>query len=93
VPVASIHGVPLLRVGASTLAAMLTVFLTLLARATQPAALSTTLLISLGIMQTPREGAVIMASVLLITAIGQPLRRWRLKSIQIKHPEIKPLQS
>lgn len=76
-PAVSPHGVPLLRVWAAVAATMLTVFGTLLARATQPAALSTTLLISLGIMQTWRDGAVIMSAVLLMTAIGEPVRRWR----------------
>lgn len=78
-PSVSSNGVPLLRVWAVMLAAMLTVFGTLLVRATQPAALSTTLLISAGIMQTWKDGAVIMAAVLLMTAIGDPVRRWRSK--------------
>jgi len=80
-PSVSAHGVPLDRVWAATVAAMLTVFGTLLVRATQPAALSTTLLIALGIMQTVRDGIIIMLAVLLITAIGEPLRRWRAKDL------------
>jgi hypothetical protein len=79
VPRVSAHGVPLDRVWAATIAALLTVFGTLLAQATQPAALSTTLLIALGIMQTARDGVIIMLAVLLITAIGEPIRRWRAK--------------
>ena len=78
-PSVSAHGVPLDRAWAATVAAMLTVFGTLLLRATQPAALSTTMLIALGIMQTARDGIIIMLAVLLITAIGEPLRRWRAK--------------
>lgn len=78
-PSVSAHGVPLDRVWAATVAAMLTVFGTLLSRAAQPAALSTTLLIALGIMQTVKDGIMIMVAVLLITAIGEPLRRWRAK--------------
>jgi HPP family len=78
-PSVSAHGVPLDRVWATTVAAMLTVVGTLLARATQPAALSTTLLIALGIMKTVRDGVLIMLAALLITAIGEPLRRWRVK--------------
>jgi hypothetical protein len=78
-PRVSAHGVPLERVWAATIAALLTVFGTLLAQATQPAALSTTLLIALGIMQTARDGVIIMLAVLLITAIGEPIRRWRAK--------------
>jgi len=80
-PSVSAHGIPLDRVWAATVAAMLTVFGTLLVRATQPAALSTTLLIALGIMQTVRDGIIIMLAVLLITAIGEPLRRWRAKDL------------
>ena len=71
-------GVPLPRVWAAVLAAGLTVFVTLLLRASQPAALSTTLLIALGIMQTPRDAAIIMGAVILMMAVGEPLRRWRL---------------
>ena len=70
-------GVPLARVWAATLAAALTALGTLLARARQPAALSTTLLVSLGVLQTARDGVVIMAAVLLMTAIGEPVRRLR----------------
>jgi len=73
----SANGVPLQRVWAAVLAALITVLLTLLAKATQPAALSTTLLVALGILQEPRDGAIIFISILLITAFGEPLRRWR----------------
>jgi HPP family len=68
------------RLWASTLAAALTTFLTLLLKASQPAALATTLLISLGAMQT-RKGAVsIILGVAIIAAIGEPLRRLRLRT-------------
>ncbi|MGC1869380.1 MAG: HPP family protein [Acidobacteriaceae bacterium] len=86
VPSISAHGVPLARVWAATIAALLTVLGTLLARATQPAALSTTMLIALGIMQTARDGVIIMLAVLLITAIGEPLRRWRIKHAPPSNP-------
>jgi CBS-domain-containing membrane protein len=76
-PGVSASGVPLARVWAGAAATMLTVFGTLLACATQPAALSTTLLISLGIMQTAKDGVLIMAAVLLMVVIGEPVRRWR----------------
>lgn len=78
VPSVSATGVPFLRVWAAVIAALITVFFTLLAKATQPAALSTTLLVSLGILQTPWEGAMIMAGVVLIVAIGEPIRKLRL---------------
>lgn len=76
-PSVSASGVPLPRVWAATVACMLTVFGTLLARAGQPAAISTTLLIALGTMQLPKDAVVIMAAVLLMTAVGEPVRRWR----------------
>jgi hypothetical protein len=77
VPGISSHTVPLRRVGAATIAAFLTVLVTLLAHATQPAALSTTLLVSLGTMQRWQDGFFIMASVLILVFLGEPLRRWR----------------
>lgn len=81
VPSVSIHAVPLPRVWASVTAVLLTAFFTLLLRATQPAALSTTLLISLGVMQTAQDGLMLMAGVVLITLIGEPIRVLRLKQI------------
>lgn len=79
VPIVSSSSVPLPRVWAAALAAMLTAFGTLLVRAIQPAALATTLLISLGFMQRWQDGAVIMIAVVAMTAIGEPIRYWRLK--------------
>lgn len=76
-PAVSVGHVALARVGAAALASLLTVLGTMLAKATQPAALSTTLLIALGTLQTPRDAAVIMGAVALITALGEPLRIWR----------------
>lgn len=69
--------VALIRVGAAAIAALLTVLGTLLLRATQPAALSTTLVIALGAMQQWKDGLLIMASIGLIVLLGEPLRRWR----------------
>lgn len=77
VPPVSSNGVPLLRVAAAALSALLTVLGTLLARASQPAALSTTLLIALGVMQSWQDGVYIMGGVVLLTIVGEPLRRWR----------------
>lgn len=82
VPSVSAAGVPLQRVWAATLAAMLTVAGTMLAKATQPAAISTSLLISLGVMQTWRDGGAILVAVLLMVVAGEPLRRWRAKTIR-----------
>jgi hypothetical protein len=81
VPPVSAHGVPLARVWTAVLACVFTVVGTQLARATQPAALSTTLLVSLGLMQSWLEGGIIVCAVLLITCIGEPIRRLRLKHV------------
>lgn len=67
------------RLGAVTVAAALTVFCTLIARAAQPAALATTLLITLGAMQTRRDAVAIVVGVVIVTALGQPLRHIRLR--------------
>ena len=86
-PAVSTHSISLLRVWASVIAALLTVAGTLMARATQPAALSTTLVIATGSMQRLVDGPIIMAAILLITLVGEPLRRWRLK-----HRDTSPAQ-
>jgi hypothetical protein len=77
-PAVSATGVPALRIGTATLAAALTVLGTLVLRASQPAAIATALLISLGLMQTPRESAIMMAAVMLMIVVGEPLRHWRM---------------
>lgn len=82
VPPVSAHGVPLARVWTAVLACVFTVIATQLARATQPAALATTLLVSLGLMQSWVEGGVIVAAVLIITLVGEPIRRLRLKHVR-----------
>ncbi|HEY1768113.1 MAG TPA: HPP family protein [Terracidiphilus sp.] len=69
--------VPLPRAEAAAVSAFLTVLGTLVARASQPAAISTTLLISLGLLQTWQDGLIIMGGVVLLTIVGEPLRRWR----------------
>lgn len=74
----SLNGVPLVRVLAVVVATALTVFVTMLLRASQPAAISTSMLITMGIMSAPRDAIVIMAGVILMIAVGEPLRRIRL---------------
>lgn len=78
-PGVSSGSVALPRVYAAALSAVLTVALTLLANAQQPAALSTTLLVSLGTLQRWQDGIFIMAAVVLLVFLGEPLRRWRSK--------------
>ena len=68
------------RLAVGALAAALTVLLTLLLRAMQPAAVSTTLLISLGSMDRWQDAVLILSGVTLLTLLGIPIRRWRLRS-------------
>jgi HPP family len=67
------------RIWAAALAAGLTALLALLFHASQPASTSTTLLVALGAMQTPRGALAIIGGVLLVMAMGEPLRRYRLR--------------
>jgi len=72
------------RLWAVTIAVVLTTFATLILKAGQPAALATTLLVSMGSMQTLRDALAIVAGVLIITAIGEPVRRFRLRHTEIR---------
>lgn len=76
-PAVNTYCITWVRVWAAMLAALLTVIGTTLFKATQPAALSTTLMIATGSMQRLQDGPVIMAAILLLTIAGEPLRRWR----------------
>src|SRR5215831_7077593 len=67
------------RLWATTMSAALTTLGCLALKAGQPAALATTLLVSLGAMQTRRDAIVLVVGVLLVTAMGEPIRRLRLK--------------
>lgn len=67
------------RLGAVVIAAALTALVTLLLGAAQPAALSTTLLVALGAMQTARDAVAIIVGVLIVTAAGELIRHYRLK--------------
>lgn len=69
------------RLWAIALAVALTTIFTLLAKASQPAALSTALLIALGSMQTSRDAWCIAAGIILIALLGEPVRRIRLKQL------------
>ncbi len=78
-PAVSTSSITMVRVWAAVLATLLTVLGTVLARAQQPAALSTTLMVATGSMQRPIDGPVIMAAILLVDLLGEPLRRWRIR--------------
>ena len=82
VPAVSTHAITLTRVWAAVVATLLTVLFTVLLRATQPAALSTTLMVATGTMQRPIDGPIIMAGIVLVTVLGEPLRRWRVQHRQ-----------
>jgi hypothetical protein len=70
------------RIWAAVLAVTVTTFVTLAIRASQPASLSTTLLVALGSMQTAKDALAIAAAVVIMAAVGEPLRRLRLKEIR-----------
>ena len=72
------------RLWAAVIAATLTTLGTLLLKASQPASLATTLLVSLGAMQTAHDALAIIAGVLIITALGEPIRRFRLKRTKLR---------
>lgn len=77
------HGagfVAALRMWAAILSAVLTTLVTLALCVSQPASLATTLLVSLGSMQTARDAVAIMISVLILAAIGEPLQLPRAKA-------------
>lgn len=69
------------RVLAGGLGCFLTALLNLLLKASQPAAFSTALLVTLGSYESPRAALAIVIAVLLLTAIGEPLRR---RSLQLR---------
>ena len=77
--VISTGAVSIERLWAVAIASTLTTLVTLMLKAGQPAALATTLLVSLGSMQTRQDALAIVAGVLIITLIGEPVRRFRLK--------------
>ena len=63
------------RLWASVLAVVITTATTLAVKANQPASLATTLLVSLGAMQTEGDAITIVIAVLILAAIGEPIRR------------------
>ncbi|HEX5412205.1 MAG TPA: HPP family protein [Terriglobia bacterium] len=71
------------RLWASAIAAALTAGLTQLLYASQPASLATSLLVTLGLMQTARDAIAIIIGVLILTAVGEPMRR-----LLAKHPPL-----
>lgn len=70
------------RLGASVIAVAVTTLLCLKLKASQPAALATTLLVTLGPYDTARGALWIAAGVVIIAAVGEPVRRMRLSRPQ-----------
>jgi len=75
---------PLQRLWVTAIPAALTTIVWLVLKAGQPARLATTLLVSLGAMQTSRDAVAIIVGVLLVAAMGEPVRRLRLKRAAAK---------
>jgi hypothetical protein len=63
------------RLWSAAVAVLVTSLLTLLFKARQPAAMATTLLVALGGFQTARGALAIGCAVVLITIVGEPIRR------------------
>jgi hypothetical protein len=80
--VASAGFVPGVRVWAIALAVALTAAGTLLAKARQPAATATAMLVALGSMQTARDAGAIVAGIALIAVLGEPVRRIRARQMK-----------
>jgi hypothetical protein len=78
------------RVWACVLAVVLTVFFTLLLKATQPAALSTALIVAIGSLQRPSDAWAIAISVAILGVVGEPIRRMRLSPSQQAKEEERP---
>jgi CBS domain-containing membrane protein len=69
------EGVTLARVGAGALSVALTGAVLLLLRSSHPPTGATTLIVSLGLLQTPREMAMLMVGVMLLTVVGWTINR------------------
>jgi hypothetical protein len=78
--VLSSHQLSAGRVWGAALAVVLTVAINQQLRATQPAACSTSLLVALGSFNNWHHVAFVLGGVLVITAVGEPLRRLRIRS-------------
>lgn len=82
-----VEGVTLARAGAAALSLALTGAVLLLLRSSHPPTGATTLIVSLGLLQTPREMAMLMLGVVILTvvswvinrALGVPMPLWTVK--------------
>ncbi len=69
------EGVTLVRIGAGTLSLALTGAVLLLLRASHPPAGATVLIVSLGLLRTPTDLAMIAVGVVLVTVVGWAINR------------------
>lgn len=69
------EGVTLARTGAGALSVALTGAVLLLLRSSHPPTGATTLIVSLGFLQTPREMVVLMIGVVILTVVGWAINR------------------
>lgn len=69
------EGVTLARTGAATLSLALTGSILLLLRSSHPPTGATTLIVSLGLLQTPREMIMLMVGVVILTVVGWIVNR------------------
>ncbi len=67
------------RLWAGIIAVVLTTVVSILLRASQPAAAATSLLVALGQFQTWHEAQVVIIAVAILTVVGEPVRRFRLR--------------
>jgi CBS domain-containing membrane protein len=74
-PSVLLENVTLARIGAGALSVALTGAVSLLLRASHPPTGATTLIVSLGFLQTPPEMAVLMVGVILLTVVGWLINR------------------
>ncbi len=63
---------------AAVFAVAITTLWNLLAKASQPAACATTLLVALGSFQTFHRALILMLGIIAIVVVGEPLRHLRL---------------
>jgi CBS domain-containing membrane protein len=69
------EGVTLAHVGAAALSVALTGAVLLLLHSSHPPTSATTLIVSLGLLQTPREMVMLMVGVVLLTVAGWIINR------------------
>jgi hypothetical protein len=75
-PVITTSTISWIRVWATVIATLFTVAGTQLAKATQPAALATTLIVATGSMQSWQDGLSIITAVILLAVVGRPFGKW-----------------